>query len=555
MRSSWLKATLVLFILFVLFGARETVKAQSRTPVASNTVCAECHDVETKLKTSAHAGVACASCHIKHETYPHPENIAKPQCGTCHAAIVADYDRSEHAREVRKGNAGAPDCALCHGESHEIKVAKSPEAHAAIPETCGMCHEKELADYKTSIHGQAVARGVREAPVCTDCHGPHSIESPKRSTSKTFATAVPDTCGRCHGDVQLMQRFGLNASQVSSFSASFHGLALKSGQPAVADCASCHGFHKILPSTDRRSSIHPANVAKTCGTCHPGAGTKFSLGRVHAVSASSEPAPIQFARWFYLMVIPGTIGFMFLHQAGDFLRKMYTMRFRGVAISTRMMKPAVTPHLRMHRWERVEHLLLALSFILLAYTGFALHYPGEWWSSPILRWEKTYPVRGTVHRAAAAVLVCTSIAHMISLLFNARLRKHWFELLPRWSDARELYEGTLWRLGLRKQRPYQSHHSYIEKLEYWALIWGTAVMALTGVLLWANNWTLQFLPKMWMDLSRVIHYYEAVLATLAILVWHFYTVIFDPEVYPMDPSWLTGYSPRPAPEEHPQSGD
>jgi len=75
-------------------------------------------------------------------------------------------------------------------------------------------------------------------------------------------------------------------------------------------------------------------------------------------------------------------------------------------------------------------------------------------------------------------------------------------------------------------------------------------MAVTGVLLWFNNWTMTILPKVWIDLARVVHFYEAVLATLAIFVWHFYSVIFDPEVYPMDQSWITGYSPRPERESH-----
>jgi hypothetical protein len=69
-------------------------------------------------------------------------------------------------------------------------------------------------------------------------------------------------------------------------------------------------------------------------------------------------------------------------------------------------------------------------------------------------------------------------------------------------------------------------------------------MGITGVMLWANNFMLAYLPKWWLDLATVVHFYEAVLAALSILVWHFYSVIFDPEVYPMDLAWLTGRSPR-----------
>ncbi len=252
-------------------------------------------------------------------------------------------------------------------------------------------------------------------------------------------------------------------------------------------------------------------------------------------------------------MIPGTIGFMFLHQAGDFLRKLTTMRFQGKHVTVRMLRERgedAKLHFRMHRFERIQHGLLAISFMVLVHSGFALHYPDEWWSRPFLRWESTYPLRGLIHRSAAVVLCVTSLMHVWSLIANRKLREHWMEMMPKLSDLREMYEGTMYRLGLRSQQPYQSPHSYIEKAEYWALVWGTAIMAASGALLWANNWTLAFLPKVAIDFARTIHYYEAVLATLAILVWHFYTVIFDPDVYPMDPSWLTGYTTRPLPE-HP----
>jgi hypothetical protein len=63
-------------------------------------------------------------------------------------------------------------------------------------------------------------------------------------------------------------------------------------------------------------------------------------------------------------------------------------------------------------------------------------------------------------------------------------------------------------------------------------------------MLWANNIALRFLPKSWLDVATTVHFYEAVLATLAIVVWHFYSVIFDPEVYPLDTAFLTGTSVR-----------
>jgi hypothetical protein len=77
------------------------------------------------------------------------------------------------------------------------------------------------------------------------------------------------------------------------------------------------------------------------------------------------------------------------------------------------------------------------------------------------------------------------------------------------------------------------------------VVWGGAVMILTGGLLWATDFILTWLPKVVLDVATAIHLYEAILATLAVLIWHFYSVIFDPDVYPLDAAVLSGFSTRP----------
>ena len=90
----------------------------------------------------------------------------------------------------------------------------------------------------------------------------------------------------------------------------------------------------------------------------------------------------------------------------------------------------------------------------------------------------------------------------------------------------------------------------MEKAEYWAVVWGAIVMAAAGIMLWANNLMLALFPKAWLDVATSVHFYEAVLATLAIVVWHFYSVIFDPDVYPLDTALLTGVSVKKIEEPH-----
>ena len=100
------------------------------------------------------------------------------------------------------------------------------------------------------------------------------------------------------------------------------------------------------------------------------------------------------------------------------------------------------------------------------------------------------------------------------------------------------------RSGGAPRPPHAGTFSYVEKVEYWAFLWGTVLMTVTGLLLWFENATPALPAQVVTDVATAIHFYEAVLATLAILVWHLYWVIFDPDVYPMDWSWWTGRSPE-----------
>jgi cytochrome b subunit of formate dehydrogenase len=125
-------------------------------------------------------------------------------------------------------------------------------------------------------------------------------------------------------------------------------------------------------------------------------------------------------------------------------------------------------------------------------------------------------------------------------------------LIPKLKDLQDVIQMLRYYLGIAKEKPKFDRYNYIEKAEYWALIWGTVVMSVTGFILWFENISLRFLPKWITDVSTVIHLYEAILATLAILVWHFYFQFLDPHVYPMNTTCLTGkMKAEDYKEEHP----
>ncbi len=506
----------------------------------ANETCAGCHEQATKLVGTAHGSMACSQCHLKHEEYPHPAKIVKPVCASCHTEAGQDYALSIHGQQSAKGNAAAPECSTCHQNAHEVLKPRSADFRKSVPETCGMCHDHVADDYKISVHGKAIARGELNAAVCTDCHGEHRILATDSEASPVHGSHVRDTCGQCHGNVTLARRLGIPSDRLTTFDASFHGLAAKGGAQTVANCASCHGIHNILPSKDVKSMTNAKNLPATCGKCHAGAGTRFAIGAVHQAEGQNEPASVAWVRSFYLLTIPFTIVLMLLHNTGDLIRKLIR-HFNGAPVTHEAAREG---ELRMLPYERLSHAMLATSFIVLAYSGLALKFPEAIWAQPFAFFESSLQIRRNLHRVAAVIMMAVSVMHVIGLVFSRSLGHHWTEMFPKFSDATDAAKGMAYNLGITKKKPVLPSHGYIEKAEYWAVVWGTFVMVVTGVLLWANNWSLQFLPKWILDVATAVHWYEAILASLAIVVWHFYSVIFDPEIYPMDFAWLTGRSSR-----------
>jgi cytochrome b subunit of formate dehydrogenase len=207
--------------------------------------------------------------------------------------------------------------------------------------------------------------------------------------------------------------------------------------------------------------------------------------------------------------------------------------------------------LRMHIDEVVQHALLAISFIALVISGFALRYDQSFVATFFFGWEGGFAVRGTLHRVAAVLFMGTVVWHALFLL-SPRGRRFLRDMMPIERDFRFFLRRTLYNLGLGPKMECIQRFNYVEKAEYWALVWGTAVMVVTGLMLWFDNWIIQYLPKGVLDVALVIHLWEAWLASLAILVWHMYSVVFHPHVYPMNPSWITGHMPEEMYEhEHP----
>jgi cytochrome b subunit of formate dehydrogenase len=490
----------------------------------------------------------CLSCHRDSRKVLEDSAVSR--------GFIASYAESVHGLSLSHGNAKAANCVDCHG-SHETAGALasgSRENQRNVPATCSKCHENQAREYATSAHSEALVKGLPDAPVCTTCHGEHEILKPSDPRAAVSSRNVSQmVCGRCHASVTLAKRYGMSSDQFQTFTDSYHGLSTRGGSVVAVNCASCHGAHGILPSSNPNSPINRNNLERTCGQCHPGADKRFTAARVHASQGPDGQEPVVYwVATLYLWLIVAVVGGMVLHNGLDFAKKIR----RKIAIQKGLLAEEPVPHrlyLRMTVNERLQHGTLVLSFVALVITGFMLQFPEAWWVLHIRHHVgHVFEWRGLIHRVAGIVLVSAGGWHFGYLAFTSRGRRLFLDLLPRTHDVTDAVGILRYNMGLSPSKPRFGRFSYIEKTEYWAMLWGSMVMGVTGAFLWFDNTSIALITRLGFDVSRTVHLYEAVLATLAIIAWHFYFVIFNPDIYPMNLSWLTGWlSEKEMIEDHP----
>lgn len=532
--------------------------------------CGQCHSEEAavyqwhgrvKIGGGGAAPVgdepSCADCHGSHNILPstdrhssvNPINLPRT-CGACHENLdfirkheipfehpVELFESSVHGRASTGGVHLAATCNDCHstgGTAHRILPAGDTESsvnHFNIPKTCGKCHRNVEQDYWEGIHGQLVARGKTDSPVCTDCHGEHGILRSRDPLSPVSSNRLAEaTCSPCHESARLNEKYGVPTGRLRSFVDSYHGLKSRTGDVTVANCASCHGGHRILPSKDTTSSIHHRNLQATCGTCHPGISMAAATAPIHGSPGVSRTPAAGIVKNIYVVAIFIIIGGMVLHWLIDLRKQIHLVNLKKQIV-------------RMTYNEVWQHTFLMVTFIVLVITGFALRFSDSWWVKLMFGWEGGFRWRGTIHRVSAILFMLTAIWHVIYLT-RARGRQFLMDMMPSKKDVSDFRQMIAYNLNQTAIRPQFGRFSYVEKAEYWALVWGTLIMAVTGILMWEQSIAVKFFPMGFLDVMLVIHYYEAWLATLAILIWHMYSTVFSPSVYPMNPAWYTGKMPE-----------
>ncbi|MCX8011522.1 MAG: cytochrome c3 family protein [Ignavibacteria bacterium] len=553
------------------------------------TTCGKCHKEEVNKFLKSDHGIAlqnkvkgaptCTDCHGEHkiESITSSESLLSKKnehtvCLKCHldnpdvkntvavsAKFLKSYEQSVHYNALHNGNNESATCSDCHG-AHEMMKGSNPASLVSkfnISATCGKCHQKISHEFDESIHGVALLRGNIQSASCTDCHGQHQILQAENPNSPVAAANLSlQVCAKCHASVQMSEKFGLPSNKYGTYLDSYHGLAIQGGSGVAANCASCHGVHNIKPSWDPTSTVNKANLVKTCGSCHPGANENFTKDPVHIDVKKAENPILYWISTIYIILIVVIIGGMLIHNLIDFynkVRRKLTQRRYPEFVSSHSRFPSRL-FLRMSLNERIQHGILITTFTTLVITGFMLTYPNSWWVAGLrsIFGDWLFTIRSLLHRIAGALLVAVSLYHLYYITFTPRGKQLIKDMLPKKDDLTNLIQFFRYNLGFSSEPPKFDRFGYVEKAEYWALIWGNIVMGITGFMLWFFKFTINLSGKLITDIATLIHFYEAWLATLAIIIWHLYFVIFNPDVYPMNLAWLKGtISEEEMKHEHP----
>ena len=531
-----------------------------------------------ELAASVHADLSCSACHREHRQ-------AVEACGSCHQQAA-----ERHAAGAHRGTPLS--CVACHG-SHAVQAATTPGARTSRPNIaalCGDCHANTAREANTGAHHVALQAGSPNAPTCVTCHRAHDV-----------ARAVPaDKCGTCHASALLDHERSAHAStvacstchathrepsglaangartyvgslarcadchrdQLEDHTRGPHGEAARGGDPNAPACATCHGAHSAISDRDPASPLAPVRRGEVCGTCHLGANAVFATGAYHHDPSELGHRVVDWVRVMYGMMIVVVIAGMLFHNALDFRRRWVDRRKHRPASGERVARFTLV--------ERIQHWTLAISFLTLLGTGFSFHFGWRPISMDPATWAAW---RSGLHRGAAIVFMALSVVHVGWLALTRRGRMNLAALRPRirsvtdaicfvacclrlgppsTADWRALVETIKYNLGRAPSRPAQGRFTYAEKMEYYALVWGGIVMVGTGLALCFVTPLLDRFPAWTAHLAGVIHFYEATLAGLAIIVWHFYSTMFRPDVFPLSRAMISGDIPSSeAAEEHP----
>jgi len=562
------------------------------------------------ISNSVHKNIPCVKCHSDVSAHlKRPcETAGRVDCSNCHAEISNIYNESGHGKAYFIKDKNAPYCTDCHG-THIVKSRyddTSPTYRSSIPEMCGKCHKengkametanlKEVdayRDYSLSVHGRGLTeKGLLPSAVCTDCHSTHYILKESDERSSVNPKNIPATCASCHkgiytdyisGDhsitkddhktkyptcadchtahviteidqdkfmMEVTHQCGTCHEDVAeTYMDTYHGKAYQLGYLKAAKCSDCHGAHKIFNANNPNSSVGAQNIVETCKKCHPDANQRFTGYLTHATHHNKSKYPVlYYTFWGMTSLLIGVFGFFGVHLLLWLPRSVQGLRKRRHHRESPGNKYFIV---RFTKSQRLTHIFVILSFIMLALTGMMLKFAGMEWASSLSKLLGGVNIAGNIHRFAAVITFGYFTFHVASLI-RLKVKRH----IPIWKfifgkeslmfNKQDIIDfvGTIkWFLG-KGPRPEYGRWTYWEKFDYFAVFWGVAIIGFSGLILWFPEFFTKIFPGWLINVAMIIHSDEALLAVGFIFTIHFFNTHLRPDAFPMDTVIFTGTVP------------
>jgi cytochrome b subunit of formate dehydrogenase len=528
-------------------------KKEDLADLTGDAICAQCHAMAPRaIGRSVHAEqVACVDCHGSAHEMLKNDDLLSPMspvgqvrvCGDCHAQqpgqehLIEAFVDSVHGRGLlRSGLVASPTCSTCHG-GHRVVAVDDERSHTSFqnsPQMCGDCHAYILDEWlNVSAHGAAWKEGNTATATCTSCHASHSIGDPVIGAERL---GIVDECGDCHGD------------QFNSYRGDFHGKATNLGLVVSATCSDCHSPHSTLGKADPRSAIHPDNLQQTCGDCHGQVTANFASFNPHI-----DPSNPDDNFWVYLIamamhaLIIGVFGFFGIH-AILWLQRGIVGHMRGEFLGHH--SPSNTYVRRFKNRDIKMHLLIIVTFLMLAATGLPLKFSYAPWAQTVVNLFGGVENTMLLHRLAAIGTFGYFVMHLGILIQRFFIKKEkglfWGpnSMTPNLKDGKDI--GAMFKYFLYMgPRPAGDRWTYWEKFDYLAVFWGMLIIGGSGLVLWFPSFFASVIPfPGWvLNAAYVVHSEEALLATGFIFLFHFFHTHLRPESFPLDPVIFTGSQP------------
>lgn len=225
------------------------------------------------------------------------------------------------------------------------------------------------------------------------------------------------------------------------------------------------------------------------------------------------------------------------------------------AVEGTSLKEIPEPNITYERFDvfqRIEHIVFLLSFTILGITGLVQKFSSANISESIIYALGGIQYTRIIHRSSAVIMMAISIFHILDVLYRVYVLRVSWTMMPVIEDIKHVLDDVSYYLGLRKHKAYYGRYNYAEKMEYLAVVWGTVIMAITGFMMWNPISTTRYLPGEIIPVAKAAHGAEAILAVLAIIIWHFYHV----HVRQFNKSMFTGKITREEmKDEHPEELD